>query len=193
MDIALNLTNPTMVRSEESLLIAACIRSERWAQQKLYELHYGKLMTTSMRYSNNKEDALDILHEGFIKIFANLKKYQADTSLLAWMRRVVVNSAIDYYRKEIRHKADDIEKAYTLHTDEVDAVSRCTEQEILACIQQLPASYRTVFNLFAVEGFSHKEIADATGISESTARANLAKARQRLQQLLAQKFPHLNK
>ena len=192
MDIALHLTNPTTVRSEESLLIAACIRSERWAQQKLYELHYGKLMTTSMRYSNNKEDALDILHEGFIKIFANLKKYQADTSLLAWMRRVVVNSAIDYYRKEIRHKADDLEKAYTLHTDEADAVSKCTEQEILACIQQLPASYRTVFNLFAVEGFSHKEIADATGISESTARANLAKARQRLQQLLAQKFPHLN-
>ena len=192
MDIALrHLTTPTTVRSEESLLIAACLRSERWAQQKLYELNYGKLMTTSMRYSNNKEDALDILHEGFIKIFGNLGKYQTDTSLLAWMRRIVVNAAIDYYRKEIRHRSDDLDKAYTVHTNDVDAISQCTEQEILACIQQLPASYRTVFNLFAVEGFSHKEIADATGISESTARANLAKARQRLQLLLLQKFPHL--
>jgi RNA polymerase sigma factor (sigma-70 family) len=193
MDFALQHTATATVHSEEAVLIAACMRSERWAQQKLYELHYGKLMTTSMRYSNNKEDALDILHEGFMKIFSHLNRYKADTSLLAWMRRIVVNSAIDYYRKEIRHRSDDLETAYTVHTNEADAISQCSEQDILECIQQLAPSYRTVFNLYAIEGFSHREIAEAMGLSESTARANLAKARQKLQQLLTHKYPHLNK
>jgi RNA polymerase sigma factor (sigma-70 family) len=193
MDFALQHTATATVHSEETVLVAACLRSERWAQQKMYELHYGKLMAISMRYSNNKDDALDILHEGFIKIFGNLARYKSDTSLLAWMRRIVVNSAIDYYRKEIRHRAEDLETAFTVQSNDADAISSCTEKEIMECIQQLPASYRTVFNLYAVEGFNHKEIADATGISESTARANLAKARQRLQQLLTQKYPHLQK
>ena len=193
MDIAIRTAEPpTALHTEETHLIAACNRSERWAQQRLYELHYGKLMAVCLRYANNREDALDILHEGFIKIYGNLNKYQAGTALLAWMRRIMVNCAIDYYRKQIRNRTDDLETAYQLHTDEADAISQCSEQDILAAIQLLSPAYRTVFNLYAIEGYSHKEIADTLGIAESTARANLVKARQKLQHILIAKHPQIN-
>jgi RNA polymerase sigma factor (sigma-70 family) len=194
MDIAIRTmaAPPTTLHTEEAHLIAACNRSERWAQQRLYEMHYGKLMAVSMRYANNQDDALDILHEGFIKIYSNLDKYQAGTALLAWMRRIVVNCAIDFYRKQIRTRTDDLDTAYHLHTDEADAISQCSEQDILDAIQQLSPAYRTAFNLYAIEGFSHKEIADTLGIAESTARANLVKARHKLQAILINKYPQIN-
>ncbi len=197
MDIAIrHITTATTatatVQSEELLLIQACARAERWAQKRLYELHYGKLMAVCVRYAASKDEAVDILHEGFMKIFANLSRYQPDTSLLAWMRRIMVNSAIDYYRREQKHRTEDFDTTnYDREDPEPDAISNCSEQDILNAIQQLSPSYRTVFNLYAIEGFSHREIADALGIGESTARANLAKARLKLQQLLTKQYPHL--
>ncbi len=166
-------------------LVAACARNERWAQQKLYEENYSKLMGASLRYSNNEEDALDILHEGFIKIFKNIDKYQQGTSLLAWMRRIVINTAIDYYRKNIRRRTDDIEQAYSLSSGDADAISQCSEKEILAAIQELSPAYRAVFNLYVVEGYSHKEIGEELEINESTSRSNLVKARLKLKELLS--------
>ncbi len=180
-------------QSDESLLIEACVRRERWAQKKIYEMHYGKLMAVCMRYANSRDEAVDMLHEGFIKIFNHLSRYQFDTSLLAWMRRIMINTAIDCYRREQKHRYNDIDTAaYDLQDAEPDAISNCSEKDILAAVQQLAPSYRTVFNLYAIEGFSHREIAEAMGIAESTARANLAKARTKLQQLLTNQYPNLN-
>jgi RNA polymerase sigma-70 factor (ECF subfamily) len=173
------------LEKQERDFIEACIAKEKWAQKRLYEENYSLLMGVCLRYASNQDDALDILHEGFIKILNNIHKYQPGTSLVAWMRRIIVNTAIDYYRMQSRRRTDDIETAYNVQTNEPDALSKLTVQEIITCIQRLSPAYRSVFNLYVVEGFSHKEIADILNITESTSRSNLVKARSKLKDLLA--------
>ena len=187
---ATNTPDMTGVADEQRLL-AACLRSERWAHQRLYEMHYGKLMAVCLRYCNDRDDALDILHEGFIKVYTNLHKYQPGTSLFAWMRRIMVTTSIDYYRKHLRHYTEDLDNARDLSDDDADVISQSSEQDILDSIQMLPPAYRTVFNLYAIEGYSHKEIADLLGIAESTSRSNLVKARTKLQAMLTHLEPSL--
>jgi RNA polymerase sigma factor (sigma-70 family) len=181
MDFVLDLE-----RAEQQF-ITALTRQERWAQQQLYEQYYGKMMGVCLRYAGSKDEALDLLHEGFIKIFQNIGKYRPGTSLQAWMRTIVVNTCIDYYRKAIRRRTEDLGEAYAYSNDEPDVLSHLTEQEILGAVQELSAAYRAVFNLYVVEGYSHKEIADALHITESTSRSNLVKARSKLQEHLAAK------
>jgi RNA polymerase sigma-70 factor (ECF subfamily) len=168
----------------EDEFIAACQRREEWALKRVYEENFSILMSVCMRFASNTEDALDLLHEGFLKVIKNIDKYQQSSSLSSWLRRVMVNSCIDNYRKEVRRRTDDLEQVYTLQTLDPDAVSSYTEQEILLCIQQLTPSYRAIFVLYAIEGYSHKEIANQLGITESTSRSNLVKARYKLQELL---------
>ena len=180
MDIALRLEH------QEKDLIRACVRKEKWAQKELYETYYSQMMGVCLRYSNNKEDALDILHEGFIKVFNHIAKYQPGTSLNAWIRRIMVNSAIDYYRKSIRRRTEDIETAFDISSNDADAISQCSEKEILAAVQQLSPAYRAVFNLYIIEGYSHREIAEKLEITESTSRSNLVKARTKLKEILIQ-------
>lgn len=172
------------LQHEERDFIEACIARERWAQKKLYEDHYTLLLGVCQRYASNQDDAMDILHEGFIKILNHIHKYQPGTSLVAWMRRIIVNTAIDYYRMQSRRRTEDLESAFDIQTHDPDALSRLTVQEIITCIQQLSPAYRSVFNLYVVEGFSHKEIADILDITESTSRSNLVKARSKLKELL---------
>jgi RNA polymerase sigma factor (sigma-70 family) len=172
----------------ERSLIDACIARERWAQQRLYEEYYPKMMGVCMRYANNDDDALDILHEGFIKVFKHVASYQPGTSLTAWIRRIMVNTAIDYYRKTVRRRTEDIETAYNLSSSDADAISQCTEKDILAAVKKLTPAYRAVFNMYVIEGFSHKEIADQLEITESTSRSNLVKARLKLQAILTGRF-----
>lgn len=186
MDLVLKL------EFEERDLVQACIARERWAQQKLYEEYYGKMMAVCLRYANNQDDALDILHEGFIKVFKHIASYQPGTALQAWIRRIMVNTAIDYYRKNIRRRTEDIETAYDLDNNEADAISQCSEKDILAAITQLTPAYRTVFNLYVIEGFSHREIGEQLGITESTSRSNLVKARMKLQAILTGKLVNDN-
>ena len=179
MSISISLEN------QEKAFIDACIAKERWAQKQLYEDNYTLLMGVCLRYSSNQDDALDILHEGFIKILNNIHKYQPGTSLVAWMRRIIVNTAIDYYRMQTRRRTEDLDTAYNVQTNEPDALSKLTVQEIVKCIQRLSPAYRSVFNLYVVEGYSHKEIAETLEITESTSRSNLVKARSKLKDLLA--------
>jgi len=179
MNIALPLDN------EEEGLIQACVRRERWAQKALYETYYSQMMGVCLRYANDEEEALDILHEGFIKVFRHIKKYQPGTSLTAWVRRIMVNTSIDYYRKNMRRRTEDIEQAYDLSSTDADAISQCSEREILAAIQELTPAYRAVFNLYIIEGYSHREIADMLDITESTSRSNLVKARLKLKEMLS--------
>ena len=164
----------------EADIIDACIDRKKWAQKILYEQYYSPMLGVCMRYSDNKHDALDILHDGFIKVFRHLHRYQKGTSLKAWIRRVMVNTAIDFYRKKIRRRTEEIGEAYTLSSSAADAVSQFSEKEILEAIQKLSPTYRTVFNLYVIEGYSHKEIGEMLGITESTSRSNLVKARQKL-------------
>ncbi|HMO40679.1 MAG TPA: RNA polymerase sigma factor [Saprospiraceae bacterium] len=182
MDIALNL------QCEEQNLIKACVRQERWAQKLLYEEYYSKMMGVCLRYAGSEDEAQDLLHEGFIKVFNNIGKYQPGTSLSSWIRRIMVNTAIDGYRKNIRRRTEDIEHAQELSTHEADAISQCSEQEILEAIQQLSPAYRAVFNLYVIEGYSHKEIGDCLAITESTSRSNLVKARLKLKEILTSRL-----
>ncbi len=169
---------------EEKDIISACIQRERWAQKLLYEEHYPKMMGVCLRYASNEDEALDILHEGFIKVFKNLYRYHLGTSLSSWIRRIMVNTAIDHYRKMVRQRTEDIETAYSLSISDADALSQLTEKEILQTVQELSPAYRAVFNLYVLEGFSHKEIAEMLDITESTSRSNLVKARIKLQDAL---------
>lgn len=182
MDIAIQL------RGNERDLIQACIAQDRWAQQLLYEEYYSSMMGVCLRYANNQDDALDILHEGFIKVFKHITKYEPGTSLSAWIRRIMVNTAIDYYRRSIRRRTEDLDQAYDLSVGEADAISQCSEQEILDAIQLLSPAYRAVFNLYIIEGYSHREIADMLDISESTSRSNLVKARIKLKAILTSRL-----
>lgn len=188
MDIALKISSvkdlPQTAEEKEALLIGACLREERWAQKQLYETYYGRLLAICLRYSNNSEDARDILNEGFVKVFRFLDRYKIGTSLDGWMRRIMINASIDFYRKEMRHRSDDIEAAEYKIAEDTDIASNYAAQEILKAIQLLPPAYRAVFNLYAIEGYSHKEVADALGITESTSRSNLVKARVKLKEML---------
>ena len=184
MSISISLHHP------EKDFIEACIARERWAQKQLYEENYSLMLGVCHRYASNQDDAMDILHEGFIKIFSHLHKYQPGTSLIAWMRRIMINTAIDYYRMQTRRRTDDLETAYEVQTNEPDAISKLTVQEIIHCIQQLSPAYRSVFNLYVVEGYSHREIADMLDITESTSRSNLVKARAKLKELMTLSTGH---
>ncbi len=186
MDIAIQLN------LEEHDFIQACIAKERWAQQRLYEDYYSKMMGVCLHYANNDQDALDILHEGFLKVFRYITAYTPGTSLTAWIRRIMVNTAIDYYRKNVRRRTDDIDTAFNLSADTPDAISNCSEKDILAAVQKLTPAYRAVFNLYVVEGFSHKEVGERLDITESTSRSNLVKARLKLQEMLTSKYGHYN-
>jgi RNA polymerase sigma-70 factor (ECF subfamily) len=181
MDFSLNMIpskNLTSTNeSKESLLIAACLRDERWAQKELYESYYSKLLAVCVRYSNNYEDARDILNEGFVKVFRFLDRYKIGTSLDGWMRRIMINTSIDFYRKEMRHRSDDLETAQYKISEDTDIVSNYAAQEILKVIQLLPPAYRAVFNLYAVEGYSHKEISKELGVTESTSKSQYLRAR----------------
>lgn len=172
------------LKHEEQNLVQACINKERWAQKKLYEDNYPKMMPVCLRYANHREDAMDILHEGFIKVFIHIEKYQPGTSLHSWIRRIMVNTAIDYYRKEVRRRTESLDNAYKERSNDPDVVSLMSAAEITACLQELSPAYRAVFNLYVVEGFPHKDIADQLGISESTSRSNLVKARVKLRNII---------
>ena len=181
MDFVLNLERI------ETDLVTALIRQERWAQQQLYEQHYGKMMGVCLRYAGSRDEALDLLHEGFIKAFQNIKGYRPGTSIASWIRTIMVNTCIDYYRRNTRRRTEDIDTVYSVSSDQPDVLSELTEQEILAAVQELSPAYRAVFNLYVVEGYSHKEIGEALDITESTSRSNLLKARYKLQEFFANK------
>lgn len=134
-----------------------------------------------MRYARDQTEAEDMTQEGFIRLFKNLHTYKHKGSFEGWVRRVFVNTAIKYYHKVNKHNGHmQVEDAHTEHVD-ATAIARLSEEELLEIIRSLPDGYRTVFNLYAIEGYSHKEIADLLDINESTSRSQLVKARKQLQ------------
>lgn len=167
--------------------VAACIEKQSWALKKMYEDHYSIMYPVCLRYANCESDALDILHDGFIKVFRYVGSYKPGTSMVSWIKRIMVNTAIDYYRKESRRRTSDIDEARSVSANNVDVLSKIANDEILSCLQQLTPAYRSVFNLYIIEGYSHKEVAGILGITESTSRSNLVKARSKLRDLLLAK------
>jgi RNA polymerase sigma-70 factor (ECF subfamily) len=169
-------------------IVKRCIKSDRKAQRKLYETFYSKMMSVCYRYTNNAEDARDIMQDGFIKVFSNINKYKFNGSLEGWIRRIMVNTAIDHFRKHKDVFFVDDEEGYILENSKVESAesiySKFGEDVIMDAIQLLSPAYKTVFNLNVIEGFQHKEIAKKLGISEGTSKSNLAKAKMKLRTIL---------
>lgn len=175
------------IRGNENDLILAIINEERWAQKQLYEYYYSDLMAICLRYAESEKEAEDILHESFMKIFKNIERYKPGTSLKSWMNRIVVNTSIDHFRKRNKNKTVELDKVYHLKSREPSALESISAAEIIEAMKQMSSIYRTIFNMFVVEGFSHKDIAKKLGISESTSRSNLVKARKKLKHILLSK------
>lgn len=168
-------------------LIQGCLQGNRNAQRKLYEHFHPSMMGVCMRYAGNRDEALEVLNTGFLKVFKNLKSFDPEVGVLeAWIRRIMVNCAIDHYRKAVRRErtADIDNGILQISGFEENAVDRLCAEEIMDCVQQLSPAYRTVFNLFVIEGYSHPEIGKRLGISEGTSKSNLAKARMRLRTMI---------
>jgi RNA polymerase sigma factor (sigma-70 family) len=171
---------------QEQQLIKDCLRGDRTAQRKLYELYSGKMMAVCLRYCKDRETAKDLLHDGFVKIYTHLDSFKAAGSFEGWIRRIMVNTALEFLRKQNDEGYSiGVEEAWSLSDDSIGALDRMQVEELIQLIQKLPETYRTTFNLFVVEGYSHKEIAEAMNITESSSRVYLTRARQMLQNMLS--------
>jgi RNA polymerase sigma-70 factor (ECF subfamily) len=147
------------------------------------------MLFVCFRYCKNREEAEDVVQEGFIKVFKNISSFKFEGSFEGWIRRIMVNTAIEFLRKQKQSKIfDDIEEVYVHPESNYDATSQLSEKELLTMVHSMPMGYRTVFNMYAIEGYSHKEIAEALGISEGTSKSQLAKAKAHLRDLLHKYF-----
>ena len=177
-----------MASSEEvKQLIEGCKAQRSFAQQELYARFSGQLFATAIRHTNAREDAEDVLQESFVKIFKHIKSYRQDFSFEGWMRRIVVNTAITHYRKNLKHRHhQDISEVQATPRDlENHTDLEFTADELEYAIAQLPLGYRTVFCMYVIEGYRHQEIADQLGVDVNTSKSQLSRARKYLQRVLA--------
>ncbi len=171
--------------------IQGCCNNERGSQKKIYISFYGFAMSVCSKYANNKDDATEIVNDGFLKIFTNLNQstkpaHELSVSFLGLAKRIFVNTAIDHYRRNKKHEV--VEELNYCH-DEVsfkgnDVIEKLSRDEIMKAVQTLPPGYRIVFNLYVIEGMTHKQISEELFIAEGTSKSNLAKARILLQKKL---------
>ncbi len=176
--------------NEEKQLVKQCRNRSARGFDRLYQRYASVLFGICLRYGGNKEAAEDILQDVFVTIFKKIDSYRFEGSFEGWLKRITVNVAINYLRKQKRKylvSVDDNEYV-KLESYDADAISKLSEMEILESIQRLPEGYRTVFNLYVIEGYKHKDIAEMLGITESTSRTQLAKARKALQLDILRKY-----
>ena len=156
-------------------------------QEELYLRFSPKMYAVCLRYASNVEDAQDLLQEGFIKVYRNLHHFRAEGSFEGWIRRVFVNTSIEHFRKKSTKLAMVTEKEEgSIENTDISALENLAEKDIIKIVQELSPGYRAVFNLYVVEGYSHKEIGDMMGISEGTSKSQLARAKSVLQKKIAQ-------
>jgi RNA polymerase sigma-70 factor (ECF subfamily) len=168
--------------SEEKKLVKQCKRKNARAFDRLYNRYSPVLFAICMRYASNKTEAEDMLQESFLTIFNKIDSYRYQGSFEGWLKRITVNTAINIIRKNARSLQMTMTKDeyHEVVAQESDVISQMSEKDILNCIQHLPSGYRTVFNLYVIEGYKHKEIAEMLNISENTSRTQLIKARKAL-------------
>lgn len=169
-------------------LIKGCIRENRQAQQMLFQKYAGKMLVVCMRYARHHAEAEDILQDGFIKVFDNISRFRMEGSFEGWIRRIMVNTALKNFRKSSFKKEQIGIETYQEDSSEPEIYSQLSEEELLKIINTLPDGYRIVFNLYVIEGYSHKEIGQLLSIQESTSRSQLVKARKLLQKKILSIF-----
>lgn len=163
-------------------LAEACVGGDRKAQKALYDRLAPKMYAVCLRYMGERELAQDILQEGFVTLFSKIKSFEGKGSFEGWARRIFVNTALmDLRRNDALKMSDDIETAWDIASDTTSQVQDIGYKELLSLVASLPTGYRTVFNMYVIEGYSHKEIGESLGISEPTSRSQLQRARMMLQ------------
>jgi RNA polymerase sigma factor (sigma-70 family) len=178
-----------------SAIIAGCRRNERGSQKALYQLLKDYAMRVCYRYQNHAEEAEEIMNEGFVKLFKNIEQFDearhanVEVALKGWFKRILINTCIDHYRKNASRVTN---KILTKETENIashteNGLDVLSYKEIIQAIRQLSPAYRTVFNLFVIEGMSHDEIATQLGISVGASKSNLSKARENLRKILLKK------
>ena len=197
----MRLTNETRVENKEHLkrIISGCIKNNRRSQEELFTLYYGKMLSVCMRYTSDRDSAEEVLQEGFIKIFDKLEAFNYKGSFEGWMRRIMSNTAIDNIRKSKKNPMlTDNDEDFKLGAEdpmvineEFEALGMKAEMAMEA-INQLSPAYKAVFNLYVLEDYTHKEIAEILGISEGTSKSNLSKAKMNLQKVLKEKFMNID-
>ena len=173
---------------DEKQLIEGCVNGDRRAQKALYDKYSRRMMAVCLRYIKDMEDARDLLQEGFIKLYTNISKYSGEGSFDGWVRKIFVNCALERFRQnDILKNADDISDIDYADIPDESAVTHLSSDDIMKYVRSLPNGFRTVFNLFAIEGYSHKEIGEKLNISESTSRSQYMRARKILQNMILKK------
>jgi RNA polymerase sigma factor (sigma-70 family) len=166
----------------ENLLIQKAKKGDKKSVEMLYRHFYGYAMGIALRYSNSRDEACEIVNDSFMKVFDKLDQHNENNSFKGWFRRILVNTSIDYYRRNVRYySAMEIEKA-DAESYEPEVISQLSKEDILGILQNLPEMLRMVFNMYEIEGYSHNEIADQLGIPASSSRTYLARAKQKLRE-----------
>lgn len=179
-------------RAKEDELLKGCLRRDRSAQQQLFDLYSSKMYGLCYRYVRHPMEAEDILVTAFTKVFERIEQFKGEGSFEGWIRRIIVNESLTYLRKsrtmylEAELEQADHEPDYEKLSDHLEA------EDLLKMIRELPAGYRLVFNMYAIDGYSHKEIAEKLGISENTSKSQLSRARVYLRKMLAENDWQLN-
>jgi len=175
--------------SENNQLLSRCLQNDRHAQYLLYEKYSKKIFGVCLRYAKNNTDAEDILQEGFIKVFKYLKDYSGKGSFDGWIRRIMITTALNFYKKKnLLNKDIDPENAYFTNPFNNEIVSTMSHDELLIMVRELPHGYQTVFNLNTIEGYSHKEISKIMNISVNTSKSQLSRAKNSLRNKIEELF-----
>jgi len=172
----------------EEQIVQRCLDRDPVAQKALYDAYSGLMMSVCKRYSNSIEEAEDVLQEGFIKVFEKLHQFKGTGNIGGWIRTIMVNTALVHIRKNKRwNQSEDLERHEELNAESFGVLESLAADELLKMIAEMPIGYKTVFNLFAIEGFSHKEIAEMLEITESTSKTQFHKAKAYLRNKIEEK------
>ena len=171
-------------------LIEGCLQSDSKSQERLYAKYYGKMLSVCSRYERNREDALELLNNGFLKVFLNLKNFQGKGSFEGWVRKIMINTILEQHRKTVKYK-----EVIRFPDTEKDAGNDAAvehelyAEDIIRMIASLPPSSRMVFNLYAIEGYTHREIGEMLHISEGTSKWHVAFAKDKLKKKIEESKP----
>jgi RNA polymerase sigma-70 factor (ECF subfamily) len=172
-------------------VIKLCHSGDRKAQERLFSISYPLAMNVCRRYTHDLDEAKSLVNEGMLKVFTQLSKYSPELSYGGWLRKIMINTAIDHYRKAkiFQDRFRELEGENIDVYEQQNVIDKISADELLTLVQELPPAYRVVFSLYAVEEYTHKEIAEQLGISEGTSKSNYAKAKAKLQKAMASLHP----
>ena len=177
------------LKSRETEWIEGAKSGDRKSQKAIYDLLSGKMFAVCLRYMGDRDSAEDILQDGFVTLFTKLDTYSGEGSFEGWARRIFVNTALMSLRKKDALKgSEDVDAAWDITSDEPTAIEKIGYNDLMKMIEALPPGFRTVFNMYVIEGYSHKEIAEELGISETTSRSQLQRARMLLQSKIKNRY-----